>query len=149
MEIRKLKPFERGAAMDLAWRVFQRFEAPEYGPEGIRTFRAYLEDRAAVSELTVYGAFDGRTLMGMLAVQENGPHIVLFFVDPVWHRKGVGKALFRRFLTDSGPRQVSVNSSPYAVDIYRRLGFFPTAPEQCTDGIRYTPMAYDPAGKDA
>lgn len=39
-------------------------------------------------------------------------------------------------------QEFTVNSSPYAVEIYRHLGFVPTDTEQITDGIRYTPMRY-------
>lgn len=147
MEIRRLEEAEKPAAMELAWRVFLEFEAPDYGPEGVRTFRVYITDPAAVSDLTAYGAFSGENLVGLLAVRE-GAHIALFFVDPVWHRKGVGRALFHRFLADSGAAEVTVNSSPYAVEVYRRLGFSPTAPERLDDGIRYTPMAYGRTGED-
>ena len=142
MEIRKLTETEKPAAIDLAWRVFQAYEAPVYSPEGVRNFRAYITDPAAVSALTVYGAFEGETVIGALAVREGGTHISRFFVDPAWHQKGVGKALFFHFLADSGAGKVTVNSSPYAVEVYRRLGFHPTAAEQLTDGIRYTPMEY-------
>lgn len=145
MEIRQLEGTEKAAAMELAWRVFQEFEAPDYGPEGVPAFRAYITD-PAVSDLTVYGAFSGENLIGMLAVQEKGSHIALFFVDPVWHRQGVGRALFRRFLADSGAESVTVHSSPYAVEVYRRLGFQDTAPEQQADGIRYTPMRHRLSG---
>lgn len=142
MEIRRLRKAEESAAMELVWRVFRRFEAPEYGPEGIRTFQTYIMDPAAVSALMIYGAFDKDAVIGILAIRADA-HISLFFVDPAWYRKGVGKALFCRFLTDSGVVRVTVNASPYAVGVYRRLGFCATAPEQITDGIRYTPMLYD------
>ena len=36
----------------------------------------------------------------------------------------------------------TVNSSPYAVEIYRHLGFVPTDDEQSVDGLRFTPMQY-------
>ena len=45
MEIRKLCPEEWGAAAALVWQVFQRFEAPEYPPQGVEAFRSFLEDR--------------------------------------------------------------------------------------------------------
>ena len=38
--------------------------------------------------------------------------------------------------------EFTVNSAPYAVDIYRHLGFAETGPEQTINGIRFTPMAY-------
>ena len=37
----------------------------------------------------------------------------------------------------------TVNSSPYAVEVYRHLGFVATDAEQCTDGLRYTPMRFE------
>ena len=142
MEIRKLKPFEKEAAMALVWRVFLKFEAPEYTPDGVRTFYTFITDRTAVEGLTVYGALEGESMIGVLAVRTPGSHISLFFVDPAWHRKGVGKALFHRFLEDSSTGQITVNSSPYAVEVYHRLGFQDTAEEQKKEGIRYTPMCY-------
>ena len=39
---------------------------------------------------------------------------------------------------------VTVHSSPYAVEVYRHLGFSHTAEEQLSpDGIRYTPMIWE------
>ena len=142
MEIRKLSEAEKPAAMELVWKVFQEFEAPEYSSEGVRTFREYITDPAAVVALHVSGAFEDGTVIGVLALRESGTHISLFFVDPVWQKRGVGKALFCRFLSDGAPERLTVHASPYAVEIYRCLDFRPTAPEQITDGIRYTPMEY-------
>ncbi|CCL11870.1 N-acetyltransferase GCN5 [Clostridioides difficile] len=36
--------------------------------------------------------------------------------------------------------EITVNSSPYAVEVYHKLGFKDTAVEQIVDGIRFTPM---------
>ena len=38
MNIRKLTETQKPAAMELAWRVFQEFEAPEYAPRACRRF---------------------------------------------------------------------------------------------------------------
>ena len=38
----------------------------------------------------------------------------------------------------------TVNSSPYAVEFYRHLGFKTTDTQQLTDGLRYTPMRFAP-----
>jgi len=38
--------------------------------------------------------------------------------------------------------KITVNSSPYAVKIYEKLGFVPDGNEQMVDGIRFTPMTY-------
>jgi len=34
------------------------------------------------------------------------------------------------------------NSSPYAVEIYRHLGFEPTDTEQAVNGLRFIPMKF-------
>ena len=39
--------------------------------------------------------------------------------------------------------KMSVNLSPYAVPIYRRLGFRDTGAEQVVNGLRFTPMVYE------
>ena len=38
-EIRKIKNNEVQEALSLAWEVFMQFEAPDYGPEGVETFK--------------------------------------------------------------------------------------------------------------
>ena len=35
---------------------------------------------------------------------------------------------------------MTVHSSPYAVEVYRRFGFVPLGGEREENGIRYTPM---------
>lgn len=44
---------------------------------------------------------------------------------------------------DNELKGVIVNSSPYAVPIYHKLGFVDTDTEQLSDGIRYTPMRFE------
>lgn len=140
MEVRALTAAERPKALELALAVFMEFEAPEYSAQGVAAFCRYLESPAAEA-LLLYGAFLDGGLRGTLAVQ--GEHISWFFADPAYHRQGLGRVLFRAFLRDTGVRTATVHSSPYAVAVYRRLGFRETGPERTEDGIRYTPMRWD------
>ena len=78
----------------------------------------------------------------MLAMREP-QHISLFFVKEAWHRQGVGRLLFDAMRRDYAAQVFTVNSSPYAVEVYRHLGFVPTDTEQLTNGIRYTPMRFE------
>ena len=59
-----------------------------------------------------------------------------------YHRRGIGKKLFNAMRRDYAHPVFTVNSSPYAVEVYRHLGFVPTDEEQSTDGLRFTPMQH-------
>lgn len=142
MEIRKLCPEEWGAAAALVWQVFQRFEAPEYPPQGVEAFRSFLEDRQGLLSLVAWAAWEGEELIGVLASRREGSHICLCFVREDFHRQGIGRSLWERFLAETCAKRITVHSSPYAVGFYHRLGFLDTAEEQQQDGIRFTPMEY-------
>ena len=140
--VRRLPPELLPAACDLVWQVFCRFEAPEYSQEGIAEFQRTLENMDALRHMPFYGAFHGGELVGVLAMRKP-QHISLFFVKEVWHRQGVGRLLFDAMRRDYADQVFTVNSSPYAVKVYRHLGFVPMNTEQLTNGIRYTPMRFD------
>lgn len=42
-------------------------------------------------------------------------------------QKGIGRRLFELVKADNTTASITVNSSPYAVEVYRYLGFTPTA----------------------
>lgn len=109
MEIRRIQGGELPAAMDLCWRVFLKFEAPDYAPEGVEAFRAYLSDIEQVNHLTLFGAWEGQELLGVLAAE--GSHIALFFVDPAFHRQGIGRLLFQAYLAEGGWGRVTDRKS--------------------------------------
>jgi len=140
---------EIAPAMELVWRVFCEFEAPLYEPEGTAEFRNFIRPenithKTDMREMRLWGAFLDGTLRGVLAERGVG-HISLLFVQREFHRQGISRALFEyyaQFCRQAGIRRITVNSSPYAVEIYRRLGFAETNTEQTQNGIRFTPMAY-------
>ena len=140
--VRRLAPEEYPEALELCWRVFLEFEAPEYPPEGVAAFRASLDDEERTRRLDFYGAFDAEKLVGVLCMRAP-QHIGGFFVDAAYHRRGIGRRLFEAMRQDYETQVFTVNSSPYAVEVYRRLGFVPTDTEQLTDGLRYTPMRFE------
>jgi GNAT superfamily N-acetyltransferase len=149
MEVRELTRTEISPAMELVWRVFSEFEAPEYSGEGVETFRAFIQPDEIykmldAGEMLIFGAFMNGSLRGVLAEKGAG-HISLFFVRKEFHRQGIGRALFEHYADACMKRQiarVTVNSSPYAVPVYRKLGFSDTDAEQLQNGIRYVPMEY-------
>ncbi len=148
MDIRRLEEKDLQEALDLVWQVFSQFEAPEYGEEGIKTFWDFIQidpmlQRLRNGDILFYGCCENSTLVGVLAAKSG--HISLFFVKSDCHGRGIGRALFHKHLqsaVEKGIRSITVNSSPFAVPIYKKLGFAKTSEEQTINGIRFTPMAY-------
>ena len=63
--VRRITSKEIPQALELCWRVFLEFEAPDYSPEGIAAFQASLDDKERNRQMHFYGAFDGDTLVGV------------------------------------------------------------------------------------
>ena len=142
MEIRKIREDEMSDALDLVWRTFLEFEAPDYSEEGIEEFRKSIYNKEWLSARDFWGAFDNEKLLGLIATR-NYNHIALFFVDGKHHKQGIGRKLFNKIceLNESG--FYTVNSSPYAKGVYEHLGFECTDSEQCVNGLRFYPMKND------
>lgn len=142
MKIKSLHTIEeRILCLNLAWNVFLKFEANEYGEEGTQNFRRFIESDEAKQYLVIYGAYKQDILVGMMAIRLPN-HIALFFVKEEYHHQGVGKALFQEFCKRMPSDEITVNSSPYAVTIYEKLGFHKISEELVKDGIHFTPMKY-------
>lgn len=148
-EIRPLKLNEWEIAMQLAWDTFLIYEAPEYTREGIKNFQDFVRD-PRLKEMFINGDFEAtgafleNNLVGILG--SRGPHISLLFVEPQYHHQGIAssmlKGLFNK-MRSLGCERMTVNSSPYAVSFYKKLGFSNITAEVTKDGIRYTPMKID------
>lgn len=151
-EIRKVNPNEVDAALQLALEVFTEFEAPDYKPQGVETFKGFISDEKLVQGFKrgicpMYAAFDNGKLIGLIGMRANKTHINLVFVKKEYQRKGVATEIFRYLLSDlrrENPAlsEITLNSSPYGVPFYLRLGFAPQSGELEEDGIRYTPMKF-------
>lgn len=101
LEIRKILKEETKEALELVWKVFLEYEAPDYSEDGI---------------------------------------IALFFVDGKYHKQGIGRKLYNKILSINNKGFFTVNSSPYAHEVYKHLGFTDTNSEQCVNGLRFYPM---------
>ena len=80
--------------------------------------------------------------MGIIATRNAGTHLALFFVDGNHHRQGVGRSLWNTVLEENTSPIITVHSSLYAVDVYKKLGFIIVGELQSDDGISYVPMEY-------
>ncbi|MDD3416967.1 MAG: GNAT family N-acetyltransferase [Lachnospiraceae bacterium] len=148
MEIREIKKEEWNQAIGVAWRTFLKFEANEYSAEGVKNFYQFIIDDTLfkmfqMGHYQMWGAFEKNKIVGILGVR-NSNHISLLFVEEEYHKRGIASGLLKNYfqylLTEVGMDFTTVNSSPYAVGFYHKLGFVDTDVELTKDGIRYTPM---------
>lgn len=142
MEIRKIDNEQTPNAIALIWTTFLQFQAPDYPDEGVQSFRSFIEDKAIFRALEFFGAYENGELKGIIATNDDRKHICCFFVKAQYHRQGIGRKLWEYILNNSENEEFTVNSSPYAIPVYHKLGFVDTDSEQLTDGIRYTPMKF-------
>ena len=142
MEIRKILKEEMKDALDLVWKVFLEYEAPDYSEEGIEEFKKSINDMNWVNAREFYGAFNKNQLLGVIATKDIS-HIALFFVDGKYQKQGIGKKLYNKVELLNNKGYFTVNSSPYAHEIYKHLGFIDTDVEQCINGLRFYPMKKD------
>lgn len=136
--------------LELVWTVFQEFEAPDYSKQGIEEFRKFVSYNSIIEkfdkgEICFWECMDNDNLTGVI-VTRGINHICMMFVNKEYHRQGIARSLFETVEkvceSKNNITKITVNSSPYAVEVYHRLGFFDTDKEQTVDGIRFTPMVY-------
>ena len=106
--------------------TFLEFVALDYDESGIKNFFKFAEDEDLLKQLVFYAALRNDKIIGILAVDNKVNHICLFFVDKDLQNTGIGTALFKKFLNEAMPKAVTVNSSPFAVKVYEKLGFTAT-----------------------
>jgi ribosomal protein S18 acetylase RimI-like enzyme len=145
---RVLRLGEEDAVCRLIEESFNEFVAPEYSETGVKEFFKYsnpqsLKERAEKVHLVLL-ALDKNKLVGVIEIRSYN-HISLLFVKTEYHNKGIAARLLKLSLESSRRANplldsVDVNSSPYAVDIYEKLGFERTGVEQEVNGIKFTPM---------
>ena len=151
--IRKISYNEVESAMALALEVFMQFEAPDYHPSGVETFKRDIVENADYLEKAkkgicpIYAAFDGEKIVSIIGMRSNRTHINLVFTKKEYHRKGIATAIFNYLLEDvlnENPslQEFTLNSSPYGLPFYLHIGFVPLSEEQEINGIRFTPMKY-------
>jgi GNAT superfamily N-acetyltransferase len=128
-------------------RVYDEFVAIDYNVLGNATFYKYIEvseiiDRYTIGNLFYIAEFENK-IIGAIEVR-NLNHISLFFVDRKYQQKGIGKELFKTILKIVKDKSsfIEVHSSPYAKDIYSKMGFTLESELLEQNGIKYYKMTY-------
>ncbi len=150
LKISELKKEEIPEFCSLVRTVYDEFVAPDYSDEGNSHFYSYLEE-AAVSERFEQGGFFAAArvedIFAGVAAFRDISHLTTFFVSKDYQNRGVGRMLFAfslRHIRSHHPeiKKITVNSSPFALPVYKRLGFELTGGREEKDGIIYYPMEY-------
>jgi GNAT superfamily N-acetyltransferase len=140
---------EESKVSNLVWSVFTEFEAPEYSQAGIDEFKKFIlpeqiKTNCDSGELFILCCKNNEEIVGIIAIR-GCSHISLLFVKREYHRKGIARKLLKLAIEkcckmDPDLKGITVNSSPYAIRIYEKMGFERTDGEQEINGIRFTPM---------
>ena len=145
---RVINPADVIEVSELITRVFNQFIAPEYSLEGVQEVHRYIQPsafkaRQETNHFVIISVVQDK-VVGVVEVR-NHNHICLLFVAPEYQRRGIAKELFHRALqicqsNEPELSEISVNSSPYAVQVYEKLGFRRTGKKQIRNGIGFIPM---------
>ena len=135
------------ASLQLAEDVFMQFEAPDFPPRGVESFKSFIWGKRVKEMLedgnfVIWGCYCENQLVGMLAMRDNS-HISLLFVMGDFHRQGIGRMLYaqaKKYAALHLKIKITVNASPYGLPFYRAIGFKETDMENVIDGVRSTPM---------
>ena len=116
-----------------------KYEAPDYSEKGVNTFLSFVKNIDEIKKLDIYIArIDGK-LVGMIATRNEGKHITLLFTHSDFFKRGIARKLFEKVISLTNS-DITVNSSPYAHNVYLKLGFIDDNQMQEVDGIKFYPM---------
>ena len=147
-EIRLATDEDIPQALDLAWRMFVKYDSPDYGAEHTERMRVAIEDR--LNDLSIYAkrlmvvALVDSKVAGMLETYGTN-RISLLFVGSEYQRKGIATAMMRKIASElkmRGYDKIVLNSSPYGLPFYKNFGFTVQEEEKNADTPWKTPMSY-------
>lgn len=143
---RKMQRGEESRVFELVKSGFDETVLPDVTEEGAKEFfraaREMIYDQPSTHFILV-ADLEG-AISGMTDVRDNN-HICLFFVEKTARRKRIGRNLMERAIEqciseNTGVSAIEVNSSLFAVPIYKKMGFLESRPVQLLNGIRFVSM---------
>lgn len=147
-EIRLAMDDDIAPALDLAWRMFLKYDSIDYGVEHTERMREAIEDRLKnisiyTQRLMVVALVDGK-VVGMLETYGTN-RISLLFVDSEYQRKGIASSMMSKIACElkmRGYDKIVLNSSPHGLSFYEHFGFKVEDEEKNADTPWKTPMSY-------
>lgn len=148
MTIREYEPGDAEEVSKLIRKTYDVYVAPDYPEEGNRHFYTFITPEALNERFLQPGHFiivavENGLPVGVIAVRDEH-HLALMFVDRDFQGRGISRKLLevaeRKIAVEMDGHEITVFSSPYAVPIYRSLGFRTAGGMQSKDGITFQPM---------
>lgn len=147
MHIRKATIKDAPGISDLIRPLAQQYIAHEFSPEGAANLLASMDADAIEGYLAsgyeYHVAEEEGVLVGVVGVRDNS-HLYHLFVADGFRGRGLARELWRvardacREAGNMG--EFTVNSSRFAVGIYRKFGFVETGPPETNSGVTSIPM---------
>ncbi len=147
-EIRLAIDVDIPPALDLAWRMFVKYDSTDYGAEHTERMRVAIEDR--LKDVSIYNqrllvvALVDDKVVGMIETYGTN-RISLLFVDGEYQRKGIATSMMSKIASElkmRGYDKIVLNSSPYGLPFYKQFGFTVVEEEKNPDTPWKTPMRY-------
>jgi GNAT superfamily N-acetyltransferase len=147
MRIREAKVNDIPAISDLIRPLVKKYIACEFSAEGAHNLLLSIDPDAIRGYFEVgyqyHVAEENGVLAGVVAVRDNR-HLYHLFVADAFSRQGLARRLWQvahDACRDAGNvGEYTVNSSNFAVEMYRKFGFVETGPPETRNGVRYVPM---------
>lgn len=156
LDIRKATLADAENVSQFICRLSKKYITPEFSAEGQKcllesmtpdAIRQYMQTGYRYRVVEAHGK-----LIGVVAIKDNS-HLYHLFVDDEHHQKGIAGSLWQAAMEDclsrGNPGEFTVNSSSYALGVYKRFGFIIQGVPELKDGVIYTPMKLDIRRQDA
>jgi ribosomal protein S18 acetylase RimI-like enzyme len=149
--IHRYNPGEEKEIFNLVKAGFDKFVSSDCTKEGTFFFYNFIDPgefikRNQSDTFTLTAKTEEGRIVGMIEVKNDG-HICLLFVSKDFHHSGISKKLFKHARdickkNNHGEVIMSVNSSIYAIEIYKKLGFHTEGKTKTINGISFIEMKF-------
>ena len=148
-EIQKAQLEDLQEISNLAKKIYLKYNSSLDTDEGINNILTFINYdnilmRTYIDGSLILKAIDIKknAIIGFIEIR-NYNHISLLFIDDEYFRLGLGKELFEKVKDITKSDKYSVNSSDYAIDFYKKLGFIAIYDNiKVENGVHFHPMIF-------
>ena len=129
---------------NLVIETFDEFVGVDCSEEGKNSFYEFINNGKIFTNMLLAHEFlitakVNEEIVGIITTRDRA-HISLLFVRKDYQGKGISRELLESLLDFTEDEVITVNSSPYALEIYKKLGFIVQEELQEKEGIKFIPM---------